>query len=71
MSYDDIRCPKCGAELNVEANYCSICGEPISELAKQREELKVRNAGLMQLAELSKTTSDESVRNAIRKLINK
>ena len=71
MNYDKIVCPKCGLDLDLEVNYCSQCGEPISELAKQREELKIRNAGLMQLAEISKTTQDPVVKNAILKLLNK
>ena len=37
-------CPKCNQELNEEMNYCPICGEPITDLAKQRELLKIQNA---------------------------
>ena len=63
-------CPKCNQELNEEMNYCPICGEPITDLAKQRELLKIQNAGLLKLQELSKSTVDPSVLTAIKNLIH-
>ena len=63
-------CPKCNQELEEEMNYCPICGEPITDLAKQRELLKIQNAGLLKLQELSKSTTDPSVLTAIKNLIH-
>ena len=63
-------CPKCNQELNEEMNYCPTCGEPITDLAKQRELLKIQNAGLLKLQELSKSTAEPSVLTAIKNLIH-
>ena len=63
-------CPKCNQELNEEMNYCPTCGEPITDLAKQRELLKIQNAGLLKLQELSKSTADPSLLTAIKNLIH-
>ena len=63
-------CPKCEIELSEESNYCPICGEPITKLAMQREALKMQNAGLLKLQELSKSTKDPAVLNAIKDLLH-
>lgn len=63
-------CPKCASLLVEEANYCAVCGEPISDLAIQREALKIQNAGLLKLQELSKSSHDPAVLNAIKDLIH-
>lgn len=63
-------CPRCNTELIEEMNYCPECGEPITDLAKQRETLKIQNAGLLKLQELSKSTADPAVLTAIKNLIH-
>lgn len=66
----EMYCPKCNVELEEEMNYCPTCGEPITDLAKQRELLKIQNAGLLKLQELSKSTTDPAVITAIKNLIH-
>lgn len=70
MELNNNFCPKCEIELTEDTNYCPICGEPITELAKQREALKIQNAGLLKLQELSKSTTDPAVLTAIKNLIH-
>ena len=41
-------------------NYCPDCGEPLSDLAKTKEALKVQNAKLQALQELSSYTNDKN-----------
>lgn len=68
---EELICPKCNEEIDESFNYCPTCGEPLTELAKQRETLKFQNAGLLKLQELSKSTHDPVVLNAIKNLIEK
>lgn len=64
-----IICPKCNTEINAEYHYCPHCGEPISDLAKEREMLKAKNAGLMKLAEFAKHSNSEQVLLAVEAFI--
>jgi hypothetical protein len=48
-----------------------MCGEPLSALAKQREELKASRAGLEQLEKLADNSVDPAVVRAIQKMLTK
>ena len=62
-------CPKCKKSVDARYNYCPVCGEPLSDLAKKREELKLSNAGYMKLNELAAMSNDPAVLAAINKLM--
>ena len=64
-------CSKCNEEFLEVYNYCPDCGEPLSDLAKTKEALKLQNAKLQALEELSKSTNDQNVLNAIKEYISK
>lgn len=48
-----------------------MCGEPLSALAKQREDLKRSRAGLEQLEKLADSSTDPAVVRAIQKMLTK
>ena len=62
-------CPKCKAQVEERYNYCPICGEPLSELGKQRESIKLSTAGYMKLNDLANVSGDPAVLDAIKKLL--
>lgn len=64
-------CSKCNEEFLEVYNYCPSCGEPLSDLAKTKETLKMQNAKLQALEELSKSTNDQNVLNAIKAYLSK
>lgn len=64
-------CSKCNEEFLEVYNYCPDCGEPLSELAKTKEALKMQNAKLQALDELAKSTKDQNVLNAIKEFLSK
>lgn len=66
---EKINCKKCNQEISEEFNYCPYCGEPLSELAKQKEAIRLQNAGLLKLQELSNSTHDPAVQKAIKNLL--
>ena len=62
-------CPTCNAKVSEGYNYCPVCGEPLTPLAKQREELKLSNAGYEKLNELAAQSKDPKVLDAIKKMM--
>lgn len=68
---DKILCISCREQVNANYNYCPHCGEPLNELARQKEQIKMQNAGLLKLHELSMSTKDPAVLKAIKNLIQK
>ena len=64
-------CSKCNEEFLDVYNYCPDCGEPLSDLAKTKEALKVQNAKLQALQELSSYTNDQTVLNTIKEFLSK
>ena len=67
----ELKCPICQTDINEEYNYCPMCGEPLSALAKQREDLKRSRAGLEQLEKLADSSTDPAVVRAIQKMLTK
>lgn len=67
----ELNCPKCSVEINEEMNYCSNCGEPLTSLAVQREELKHTNAGLEMLAKLTTMTRNPDLIKLIKDFADK
>ena len=62
-------CPKCNAQVSESYNYCPLCGEPLTPLAKQHEELKLASAGYDKLNELANYTKDPVVLDTIKKMM--
>lgn len=54
-----IKCPTCNKAIPVNSNYCYLCGEPLSQSAKENEELKTQNAQLLVLNRLANMLTDE------------
>ena len=65
------QCPICNAILDEEFNYCPMCGEPITPLAKEREQVKLSNAEYERLREIVDTTTDPVVLSAIKNLLER
>ena len=66
-----IICPSCHKAILSNSNYCYLCGQPISELAKQNEKIKSQNSQLQILNVLAKTIKDQSDLELIKGMIFK
>lgn len=64
-------CPSCNKAIPSNSNYCYLCGQPISELAKQNEKIKSQNSQLQILNVLSKTITDQNDLEMIKGMIFK
>lgn len=64
-----ILCRECRETINENYNYCPNCGEPQNSLAAQKDQIRMENAGLQKLHELSKTTTDPAVLKAIKTFV--
>ncbi len=65
------KCKQCGFELSLTNNFCPNCGEPITMLAKQKEHIKLHNAGLTAIAKLGSSSDNLQVQMAIKNYLNK
>ena len=59
MENNFIRCEKCKKAIPTNSNYCYLCGEAISDLAKENEKIKGQNAQLVILNRLVNVLSDK------------
>ena len=66
-----IICQSCQKPIPENSNYCYLCGQPISELAKENEKIKVQNSQLQILNVLSKTIKDQSDLEMIKDMVYK
>lgn len=66
-----IICPSCHKAIPSNSNYCYLCGQPISELAKQNEKIKSQNSQLQILNVLAKTIKDQRDLEMIKGMIFK
>lgn len=58
MENNFIKCSKCTKPIPTNSNYCYLCGEAISDMAKQNEKIKLQNAQLLLLNRLSSMIED-------------
>jgi len=59
-------CPKCQTIVDEYFNYCPMCGEPLTTLAVQREDLKLSNAGYEKLIDLVDCCENPAVAKAVK-----
>ena len=69
MENNFIRCEKCKKAIPTNSNYCYLCGEPISDLAKENEKIKHQNAQLIVLNRLSNILTDSKDLELVKGLI--
>lgn len=66
-----VLCPCCKKAIPTNSNYCYLCGEAISELAKENEKTKHQNSQLQLLNVLAKTVKNPDDLTTIKGMIYK
>ena len=67
----DIICSKCQSQIDDSYNFCPICGEPLNDLAKQRETLLVKTAIYSKIDALFSQISDPVAIKVIKDVLLK
>lgn len=65
------KCPFCQTELTDKTNFCPICGEPITTMAKTLQVQKEKSAQIKLLSVLIDNTKDEKTLQMYEYLIKK
>lgn len=65
----DEKCPICNSIVGEEFNYCPMCGEPLSALAGQREQLKLSNAIYDKLNKLVVYIKDPQLMDLVKQIM--